>query len=203
MLKVISLIVGQLGTNCYLVYDSVLKETAIVDPGDDAEFVINTVNKNDLKPVYVLATHGHYDHVLAVLELKLAYGIPFYMNRKDEFLLKRMKKTVKYYSGTITDPPPNIDKNIDDGDELALGKEKLEVMKAPGHTPGGLMFYERKAGVLICGDILFEGGVKGRTDHQYSNEKDLVDTIDTIKKLPEKTSVLSGHGNAFYLKDIN
>ena len=76
-MKVERLIVGQLQTNCYLVWDKVSGEGVIIDPGDDADLVLNRLRDLEIKPLFILATHGHFDHVLAVLELKLALGIPF------------------------------------------------------------------------------------------------------------------------------
>ena len=87
-MEIEKLIVGQLQTNCYLVWDKKTREGIIIDPGDDAEYIISRIKDLEIKPQMILATHGHFDHVLAVLELKLAFKIPFLLHRKDLFLVK-------------------------------------------------------------------------------------------------------------------
>ena len=80
-LEINTLQIGQLSTNCYLVTDKKTHETIIIDPGDDAELIISYISKEELLPKYIIATHGHFDHILAVLELKLAFSIPFLINK--------------------------------------------------------------------------------------------------------------------------
>jgi glyoxylase-like metal-dependent hydrolase (beta-lactamase superfamily II) len=96
MLKVIQLQVGELKANCYLVYDLKTKECVIIDPGDEAEFIETKILENNLKPILAISTHGHFDHTLASLELKLAYKIPFLINKKDKFLITRADSSADY-----------------------------------------------------------------------------------------------------------
>ncbi len=98
-MEVFSLIVGQLQTNCYLLSDLLTKECFIIDPGDEADFIIGKIISLGLRPKMILATHGHFDHVLAATELKLAFNIPFSLHKKDLFILKRMRQTAKYFTG--------------------------------------------------------------------------------------------------------
>src|SRR5687767_10360732 len=103
-LKVIALTVGQLQTNCYIAYDEKTEECVIIDPGDDGQYIsISTLDK-ELTPTAVLATHGHFDHVLAAMETKLVFKIPFMMNKADEFLLSRQQITAEYFLGIKVDP---------------------------------------------------------------------------------------------------
>ena len=81
-MKIERLIVGQLQTNCYLVWDRTTRQGIIIDPGDDAEYILNRIRDLEMKPLYILATHGHFDHVLAVFELKLAFKIPFLIHHR-------------------------------------------------------------------------------------------------------------------------
>ena len=85
--------VGQMQENCYVLIDSESREALVIDPGDDASYLAEQINKEEAKPVAILATHGHFDHVLAALELQLIYQVPFRMSQDDQFLLDRMSET--------------------------------------------------------------------------------------------------------------
>src|SRR3989344_5632855 len=96
MISIKRLQVGQLKTNCYLVIED--DKCVIIDPGDDADYIQRIITDEGVKPIKIIATHGHYDHILAVAELKLAYGVPFLMHKADEFLLARMQSSAKRFS---------------------------------------------------------------------------------------------------------
>lgn len=192
MLKTRTLPVGQLATNCYLVISD--KQALIIDPGDDADFIMRIISDEDVTPRKIVATHAHYDHILAVTELKLAYKIPFLMHRKDEFLLKEMKKSAKYFSGISTDPIPKVDKYIKGGDTLTINNQKLNIIDTPGHTPGSVTLYDDSSRSLFVGDLIFALGGVGRTDFRYSKAFDLKESIKKILKLPSETKVYPGHG---------
>lgn len=190
-MKIERLIVGQLQTNCYLVWDEGSGEAIIIDPGDDGDYVIRKIQDFELKPKLILATHGHFDHVLAIPELKLAFGIPFLMHEADLFLLKRSRETAKYFTGGEADPPLMPDKFFKEGDLIKFGEEKLKVMETPGHSPGGVSFYSR--GLVFDGDTLFYRGI-GRYDFSYASKDNLFKSIEELIKLPEETIVYPGHG---------
>jgi len=193
--------VGQLQTNCYLVWEEKTKQAAIIDPGDDADFIIRKIQDLKLKPQFILATHGHFDHLLAATELKLAFKIPFLISQADLFLVKRASQTSQFFTKTPTEPLLSPDKFIQAGDQVDLGKESLKVIATPGHTPGSLSFYT--SGHLFSGDLIFKNGV-GRTDFSYSSETELKKSIAKIKKLSlkiksksSKTKFHPGHGEEF------
>jgi len=190
-MEIKKLVVGQLQTNCYLVWDKKTEEAVIIDPGDAADFILQKVRDLEIKPKFILATHGHFDHILAVVELKLALKIPFLMHEKDSFLLKRMGQSAKYFTEAEGGPAPQVDKFIQEGDLIEFGQEKLKVMETPGHSPGGVAFYSR--GVLFSGDTLFRQGV-GRTDFSYASAETLGRSIKKLLKLPQETKVYPGHG---------
>lgn len=208
-MKVEKLVVGQLQTNCYLVWDeksvasNAIKEAIIIDPADDADYIIRKIQDFQLKPKLILATHGHFDHVLAIPELKLAFGIPFWMHEADLFLLKRSRETAKYFTGLEADPPLMPNKFLKEGDLIKFGKKKLKVIETPGHSPGGVSFYHVKRdgnrvkrgsrGVIFDGDTLFYRGI-GRYDFSYASKEDLFGSIEKLLKLPEETIVYPGHG---------
>lgn len=187
------LVVGQLQTNCYLAWDKTTGEGVIIDPGDDAEYILNRIRDLEMKPLYVLATHGHFDHVLAIFELKTALKIPFLIHSKDIFLLKRVDKTADYFTGIKDGFVPTVDKFIKENDVISFGKkEQLKVVETPGHSPGGVVFESR--GVVFSGDTLFKQGV-GRTDFSYCSQADLISSIkNKLFKLPDKTIIYPGHG---------
>jgi len=199
-MKIERVVVGQLKTNCYLAWDEESLEAVIIDPGDDGDYIIRRICDFNLSPKYILATHGHFDHILAVTELKLAFKIPFLMHRADLFLLKRASRTTKFFMGFQADPCLPADKFIKEGDKIKFGKESLKVIETPGHTPGGIAFYS--PGILFSGDTIFAEGI-GRTDFSYSSSKDLHKSVEKLLKFSPKTIIFSGHGNAATIGEIN
>lgn len=199
-MKIHTLIVGSLGTNCYLVESG--EEVGIIDPGDDADFIIRKIQDLGSIPVWVACTHGHFDHILAVSELSLAFGIPFYLNSKDKFLLDRAKETSEYFLGVSADPILVAPENLKEGMKLEVGEESLEVIETPGHTPGGVSFYLKEDKALFCGDLVFAHGGVGRTDFQYASEKELEDSIKKVLKMAEDIMVYPGHGDEVEIKEL-
>lgn len=185
------LVVGQLQTNCYLVWDKETQKAIIIDPGDDGDFILRRIQDFNLEPDFIIATHGHFDHVLAVTELKLALNIPFLMHKTDLFLLKRARQTAKFFQGVEADPDLPVEKFIKEGDLVKFGNEKLRVIETPGHSPGGVSLFDR--GVLFSGDTLFAQGV-GRTDYSYGSEENLKNSLKKLLNLPQDTHVYPGHG---------
>lgn len=191
-MKVETLVLGPLATNCYLVWDEKTKEAVIIDPADEGTFIIQKILDLKLKPRLILATHGHFDHVLAATELKLAFRIPFWLHQADLFLLQRTQKTTKHFTGLQADLPPQVDKFLKEGDEITFGKEKLRVIETPGHTPGSISLYAPR--ILFSGDTLFAGGV-GRTDFSYASQEKIIASIkEKLFRLLDKTVVYPGHG---------
>lgn len=201
-MEVRELITGQLHTNCYLVFDKQASEVIIIDPGDDADYIARIITDIKKTPTMIIGTHGHFDHVLAVTELKLAYSIPFLMHKDDEFLLKRLQSSAKHFLGIETDPAPLVDEHLNNNDEIKVGKHTLKVIETPGHTPGGIALYSKSAKILFAGDTIFENGGVGRTDFAYSNNNHLMKSIQELLKLPEETVVYTGHGAKTTIKEV-
>lgn len=187
-LNLITYKVGELQTNCYIV--SIGEECLIFDAGDSADFILEKLLLQKLKPLAIFATHGHFDHVLAVGEIQLSFDIPFYISRKDFFLLKRAKETAQFYlkHEQVLIPPKNI-KDLKNG-KLKINSFEFEVIKTPGHTPGSMCFKFKD--IILTGDTLFKGTV-GRYDFSYSNKQDLKQSINRLFELPKKTVVYPGH----------
>lgn len=200
-IRIAILPVGQLTTNCYLLIDKTTDETIIVDPGDDADYIERVISDLHVTQKSILATHGHFDHIMAAFELQAAYSIPFLVHKNDEFLVKDLRNRVKHWLHIESPPPPIISGYLVEKQIISLGDTEFTVLETPGHTPGGICLYSAKEKVLFVGDLIFTGNVYGRTDFSYSNKNDLILSIKKILKLPENTTVFSGHEEQFFLSD--
>jgi len=189
---------GQMQSNCYIV--SFDDKCVIIDAGDSADFILNEIISKKLKPNAILATHGHFDHLLAAGEMQLSYNIPFYISKKDSFLLKRAKETADYYLGFKNDVIKI--KNIKDinSKEIKIKNLTIKVIKTPGHTPGSVCFYIEKEKLLFTGDTLFKAGI-GRYDFSYSSKKNIVQSIIRLYSLPDDVIVFPGHGDKTTIGD--
>ncbi len=194
--------VGQLQTNCYLLVTD--DKCLVIDPGDEGEFILEQIQIKKLKPLAILATHGHFDHVLAVGEIQASFDIPFYIHEKDLFLLKRVKETAEYFlkNKQIILPISNI-RNLKIENLLQIENFKLKIFFTPGHTPGSVCYYlpaevesdatKEGLSIIFTGDTLFKDGI-GRYDFFYSSKKDLDNSLKRILSLSKNTVVYSGHG---------
>ncbi len=199
-LQIERLIVGQMSTNCYLLTNSLTKDTLIIDPGDDAQYIERIITDKNYKVTAIICTHGHFDHCLSVYELKGAYDVPFYIHTEDRFLLSRMRFGAKKYLGLKADPIPKVDKYLKDRQEISLGKLQLLILHTPGHTPGSICIYHKKSQLLITGDLIFADGGVGRTDFAYSDSQKLYRSLKKIFQLPGNTIIYPGHGNNSFLE---
>lgn len=198
-MKVETYTLGPLATNCYLVWGEGTKEAIIIDPADEGDFIAQKILSLELKPKSIVATHGHFDHILAATELKLAFQIPFLLNQADQPLLSRAQTTARHFTGLKVDPPPNIDSFLAEGDKITFGESSLQVIQTPGHTPGSICLYTPNT--LFSGDTLFKKGI-GRTDFSYSSHEALLNSIQQkIFKLPPDTITYPGHGEPTSLKE--
>lgn len=199
-LDVKKLEVGKLATNCYIVVHKETEDAIIIDPGDDAEYIISVLQREQLTPKQIIATHGHFDHVLGVLEIKLAYDIPFFIHKADEFLLKRAVDSSDYFTGIKSDPVPMPDGYIDETSKIILSDVEFSILETPGHTPGSISLFNKDEKVLFVGDVIFKEGV-GRTDFSYSDFNKLKESIGILTKLEDKYTVYPGHEDIFSLDE--
>ena len=185
-MKVISYPLGQLQANCYFLIKK--EECLLIDPGDDADFILGKIQQADLHLVGVMATHGHFDHVMAVGEIQESFDVPLYISKKDTFLLRRTKKSSEFFLGfSVPVLPIKKIKNLN------IENWKLKIIETPGHTPGSVCYYFPEEKVIFTGDTLFKDGI-GRYDFSYSSKNDLVNSLKKILKLPEETIVYPGNG---------
>lgn len=194
---------GSFAANCYLLATEPGAECLIIDPGQDAEQGINeTIEKYRLRPVAVLATHGHIDHIWSVAPVCGARGIPAYIHPDDRALLSDPGRGLSLGPGqqlfgglTFTEPDDVLE--LTDGMTIDLAGLRLVVDHAPGHTPGSVTFRlpaAADADALFTGDLLFAGSI-GRTDLPGGDYETILASLARVcLSLPDETLVLPGHG---------
>ena len=189
---------GSFAANCYLVAAAAGHECVIIDPGQDAEAGIDDVlARYRLRPVAVLATHGHLDHIWSVAPVCGASNIPAYIHPADRGLLTDPAKGFSLTAGQqlfggLTFTEPDEVRELTDGITLELAGISLVVDHAPGHTPGSVTF--RLPETIFTGDLLFAGSI-GRTDLPGGDYGTILDSLARVcLPLPDETVVLSGHG---------
>ena len=183
---------------CSIVWDEE-GNCAFVDPGcgtgQEIAEVTSFVQQKGLKPVCIMLTHGHFDHVLGVAELAAAYdGIPVYMNPADKVTLGNNSYFSRMFG--VNDPAPFETSDIADGSIVEVGSLRFEVLETPGHTPGGVSYLERNEKILFSGDTLFAGSI-GRSDHPGGEYDALMKSIfEKLIVLDGDVKVIPGHGPA-------
>lgn len=191
-MRIRTLVVGMVGTNCYLVYDEESKRAAIIDPGDHAEKISAECTKYGLKPEAILLTHGHFDHILAADELREEYGIKIYACKKElEVLTDGEKSLVSAYFRQPYSLMP--DELVQDGDVIEAAGFSFEVLETPGHTVGSCCYYVKDEAVLFSGDTLFHLSY-GRIDFPTGSGMAMQSSVTRLlRELPEDVMVYPGH----------
>ena len=186
--------VGPLACNCYVVGDPATKQAVVIDPGGDAAELIAALAEAELTVTAIVATHAHFDHVLAAEEIRSHTGAPFYLHGEDRPLLDWLQESARMFLGIEVGPPPDIDTTPNEGDVLKAGGVELEVIHTPGHSPGSISLLTD--GALFSGDTLFAGSV-GRTDLPGGDTQALLDAVKhKLFTLDEELPVYPGHGPA-------
>jgi len=191
--------VGPLQACCYIVAPEDGMEAAIIDPGGDAELLVEQLDLHGYLPALVLLTHGHIDHIAAVADLKTAFpDAQICIHEADADMLRDPSAALASFTGLPFDAC-EPDRLIADGDSIELGSIAFQVVHTPGHTQGGVSFLVRQPGgpdVVFSGDTLFAGGI-GRTDFPGGDFGQLLDSIrDRLFALAPETVVYPGHGEA-------
>lgn len=187
--------VGQLGTNCYVVYRESIKKAVIVDPGGDGTYILDMCRELSLIPEAVLLTHGHFDHILAVKDMKEAFPeVKIFAGDKEKGLLEDPAVNLSSAFGKAC--TVSADEYAEDGAILSLAGLTFHVLFTPGHTAGSVCYLIPEESVLISGDTLFSGSL-GRTDFPTGNQSMILSSIrERLFALPEDTLVYPGHGEA-------
>ncbi|MGL4344149.1 MAG: MBL fold metallo-hydrolase [Cellulosilyticaceae bacterium] len=190
------LTVGMLQEHTYIVSDEMTKAAAIIDPGAEAGRIIDFVRNNGLEVKKILLTHGHFDHIGAVPELREALGCPVVAHEVSPMYLEKPENNLSRVFGRM-DLQFVADEYVKDKEVIHIeGSDELvfEVVFAPGHTADGVAFYHRASGNAFVGDIIFRGSV-GRADHPGGNAAQLLQSIQReIFTLPEDVVLHPGHG---------
>ena len=189
-IEISAITVGPLQENCYLVVDTASKHAVVVDPGDEADRIVDVLHSNEARLTAIWLTHGHVDHVGAVAPLVSRYGVPVYLHPSDLPLYERAAVTGRMYGMSFEQPGPP-DRSLRDGDSVVCGTVSFQVIHVPGHSPGQVACVGN--GVCLSGDLLFAGSI-GRTDLPLSNPADMHQSLLKISTLADDVVVLPGHG---------
>jgi len=189
--------VGPIQANCVLLGDVDAGELVVIDPGEEAERIIDRIRSSGLTPTMVLHTHGHVDHAGGTAELVslLGTGLPVGLHPDEAELYRRVPTQARMF-GLESDPPPEPDLWFEHGQRLPVGGLELEIRHTPGHSPGGVCFVVSGVGedLVIVGDVLFAGSI-GRTDLWGGSFAVLETSIrEQLYTLPDSTRVVCGHG---------
>lgn len=189
-MKVELIVTGRIEENCYVAMDEATHEAVIVDPGDDAPRIVDAVTRLGAKPIAIINTHCHFDHVGAVSAIRRQYDIPFYIHPADRQMLEHAALSAQGFGMSLEQP--ETDRFIREGETFKVGESKLAVRFTPGHCPGHITLVGD--GFAFVGDVLFAGSV-GRTDFPGTSWEVLAESIRTqLLTLPDETRVYPGHG---------
>ena len=186
-----TIVTGPFQENSYLLIDKLSKKCVLIDPGDEAQKIINFINEKNIIPIAIINTHAHLDHIGAISEIKAEYLIPFYLHTEEKPILDSYLISCRMF-GIKPAQSPSVDEWLNTSGELLIGPFKFLIIETPGHTPGGCSFLIDD--IIFVGDTLFQGSI-GRTDLPGGDRKILDKSlIKLINKLNPKTTVYSGHG---------
>jgi len=204
MLKLESFVFNPFAENTYVVYDD-NNECIIIDPGcsttGEENALFGFIDSHRLKPLMVINTHGHIDHILGNAAVKGRYGIPVLAHPDVNADFMRSKQQSQFFGLPFDGECELPDRNLKDGEIIKLGESTLEVICTPGHAEGSISLYAEIEGWVFTGDALFCRSI-GRTDFPGGNFETLRTSIkERLFHLPDDTTVFSGHGESTTIFD--
>ncbi|MGL4608316.1 MAG: MBL fold metallo-hydrolase [Trueperaceae bacterium] len=184
--------VGPLQENCTLLHDGT--NAVFIDPGDEAQKLLQRLNLGNLNLQAIWLTHAHFDHIGAIADIQENLGdIPVYLHPKDDFIFKNAHIAAKRWEVPFKNPETKT-LDLTDNQILEFAHTKIHCLFTPGHAPGHIAFYIPIQNLVISGDTLFKGSI-GRTDLTMSNPAQLLESIRSkLLVLPDETVVYPGHG---------
>lgn len=186
--------VGPFQCNCMIVGCEETGTAVVIDPGEEAGRILESLSRHQLTTAFLLHTHAHLDHVGATAEVQKKTGAAAGLHEDDMPLCENLHIQAALF-GLPTPTTPKIDRFLKDGEVLSFGKSRVDVLHTPGHTPGSLSFHIPAFG-LVTGDTLFAGSV-GRTDLWGGSHPTLIDSIrKKLLSFPDETPVYPGHGRS-------
>lgn len=189
--------VGPIMANCHIVGDPQTNQAAVIDPGDEAERILDELQARTLTVACIINTHGHFDHVGGNKELKAATGAPLMIHPGDAPMLDQLDRSAAMFGMRMQNSPP-ADQLINDGETIAVGDLILTVIHTPGHSPGGICLHVENH--LFAGDTLFAGSI-GRTDLPGGDYETLISSVhQKLFGLNPDTQVHCGHGPSTTLR---
>ena len=189
-----SVVVGSVGTNCYIVHKKDSEHCFVVDPGDSGDKIANYIRDQKMILDHILLTHGHFDHIQGVRDLKNAIRGEICALDVEKELLADARMNVSAMTGRPEEL--EADRWLHDGQQFESAGITMKVIHTPGHTKGSCCYFLEEQKVLFSGDTLFMESV-GRADLPTGNEKDLMQSVrEKVRTLPSETKVFSGHGPA-------
>ncbi|MBO6030661.1 MAG: MBL fold metallo-hydrolase [Prevotella sp.] len=198
MLNIKTFTCNMLSENCYVVSDET-NECVVIDCGayypEEAQAIINYIRKQQLTPRHLLCTHGHFDHCMGNGYIFKAFGLKPEVHQDDNFLMEKMERQTGEILGIPIrlDVPP-VDHYLTDNDSITFGTHTLQILHTPGHTPGGIVFYEANEHIAFSGDTLFRMSI-GRTDFERGSYEDMISSLQLLaQQLPAETTIYPGHG---------
>ena len=192
-MKIIAMEVGLIGTNCYLVINEEQKTGVVIDPGGDAEQILEKIRQKGIAIEAIFLTHGHSDHIMAVDEVREATGAKVYISEADAGMLTKASSNLSIYMGAGREFKAT-DEFLVDGETITAAGLKFQVVATPGHTKGGVCLV--CGDTVFCGDTIFSESI-GRTDLSGGSYSQILHSIKTkIMVLPDEMKLLPGHGPA-------
>ena len=189
---VLTLPLGPVQTNCYVVGCEQTRQAVVIDPGAHADTILAKARSAELTITQILLTHGHFDHIGAVAELKAALNVPLAAHEAERDLLLADGGAQAF--GFTIRSAPQPDRWLADYEKIAIGTLTFETRHVPGHTPGHVVFVEHAQQAVFAGDVLFAGSI-GRTDLPGGDYDLLIaGIIDQLMSLPDEFKVYAGHG---------